>query len=143
MPPPEEARRALVDEWLAGADEDYGVAEHLLVTSPHFARAIGFHAQQAAEKFLKAYLTWHQVEFAKTHDLTEILGLVARTDPGLSATLQDARLLTPFAVRTRYPGPASSQVPRGAASAVRIAERVRDAILASLRSVLGPDPPAA
>ncbi|MBM3473868.1 MAG: HEPN domain-containing protein [Armatimonadetes bacterium] len=136
MPPPDEARRALLREWVAEAEEDFRVAEHLLQTSPHFGKAIGFHAQQAAEKYLKAYLTWHQVEFPKVHDLREILHLVARQDAALSESLRDARLLTPFAVRSRYPGLTSPDLPRGARSALGIAGQVREAILAALAPYL-------
>lgn len=41
-----------------------------------FPNAIAFHCQQAAEKYLKAFLTWHQVAFSKTHDLQELLDIV-------------------------------------------------------------------
>jgi len=48
MLPPDEARRVLVREWLAEAEEDYQAAEHMLRTAVHFLKAIGLHAQQAA-----------------------------------------------------------------------------------------------
>ena len=66
---------ALVAEtqaWLAKAAKDLAAAAHDLRASPPFVEDIVFHAQQAAEKALKAFLTWHDRPFRKTHNLTEI-----------------------------------------------------------------------
>jgi len=46
----------LVQEWLNRADEDFGCADSVIEESPYFAQ-ICFHFQQAAEKYLKAYIT--------------------------------------------------------------------------------------
>ena len=53
MKPPEEARRALVEQWLLKADQDFRVARHLFVEGALYPVAIGFHCQQSAEKHLK------------------------------------------------------------------------------------------
>lgn len=55
---------------------------------------MAFHSQQSAEKSLKAFLTFRQTEFPKTHDIGELLALVAGTDAGLAASLHPAVLLT-------------------------------------------------
>ena len=67
MRPRDEVRRELVRDWLAKADADLAVAERLLPDGGAHAWAVAFHCQQAAEKFLKAYLSWWQIEFPKTH----------------------------------------------------------------------------
>ncbi len=41
---------------------------------------ICFHAQQCAEKYLKAYLTYKEVEFRKIHDLGKPIGLASKID---------------------------------------------------------------
>ena len=52
-----------VSSWLGKAQEDLHSAEWLL-ESPHgLYAAVGFHCQQAAEKALKAYLSW--IELAR------------------------------------------------------------------------------
>jgi hypothetical protein len=56
MKPPDAIRRELVAQWLARAEEDLGVARHLLAERLPYYTAIGFHAQQAAEKYVKAFL---------------------------------------------------------------------------------------
>jgi HEPN domain-containing protein len=47
------------------ADDDYRIIERLEKEACDFPTAIAFHAQQAAEKYLKALLTLHAVEFPK------------------------------------------------------------------------------
>ncbi len=59
--------------WLRYAAEDLQVAERVLANAPPFVRHALFHSQQAAEKALKAFLTWHDHPFRKTHDL-KVLG---------------------------------------------------------------------
>lgn len=62
MRPPEEEIRRLVGEWLKKADLDLRTVLRLSAES-EFRDIVGFHAQQAAEKYLKALLTRHQIEF--------------------------------------------------------------------------------
>jgi len=53
----------LVNEWLAKAEEDYRTMEELYNHSPsEFANSICFHAQQCAEKYLKALITKQGME---------------------------------------------------------------------------------
>ncbi len=64
--------------------------------------SVCFHAQQCAEKALKAVLTARQVYFRYTHDLEELTRLL--TGAGISpplATVEFQRL-TPSAVELRY-----------------------------------------
>jgi HEPN domain-containing protein len=104
MKPPDEVRRELVGQWLARAEEDLGVARHLLAEDLPYYGAIGFHAEQAAEKFIKAFLVATQVEFPKTHDLGRLLDLVATVDAALATELVPAVGLTDHGVDVRYPG---------------------------------------
>ena len=56
--------------WLFRANEDILVIENLFESEPEtFASSICFHAQQAVEKFLKAFLVYHEIDFPKSHDL--------------------------------------------------------------------------
>ncbi len=63
---------------------------------------LGFHAQQAVEKTLKAVLTNSGFEYPRTHDLSLLLSLLA--DNGLPAPpdAEQIRRLTPFGVFSRY-----------------------------------------
>jgi HEPN domain-containing protein len=100
---PSDARARETREWLAKADEDLASAR-VLIASGHIANAL-FFCQQAAEKSLKAFLTWHERTFRRTHDLEE-LGEVCRSiDKTLDPLLEQADQLSDYAWKLRYPGP--------------------------------------
>ncbi len=132
MRPPEEVKAELVRQWRAKAEEDLNAAKALLSYGTSFLSTVGFHSQQAAEKYFKAFLAFRQTEFPKTHDMGELLALIAQTDSGLAASLRPAVLLTPYGVEIRYPGDAPELTEHQAGEAVRLAGMVRDAILAAL-----------
>jgi HEPN domain-containing protein len=56
-----------------------------------------FHTQQAAEKSLKAFLTWHQTPFRRVHDLEELGAICERIDGSLSGTVRQSEPLTAYA----------------------------------------------
>ncbi|MEW6777771.1 MAG: HEPN domain-containing protein [Bdellovibrionota bacterium] len=62
----------------------------------------GFLCQQAAEKSLKAALSSRGVVFRKTHDLRELLDLLADNGFSLPENVLAVRELNPFAVEYRY-----------------------------------------
>jgi len=136
MLPDEAVRKELVRQWLVRANEDLVACRILMGQESLVRSAVGFHAQQAAEKFLKALLTWHQVEFPKTHDVTALLDLVTGFDADLATSLADLDELTHYAVATRYPGDRADLTPEETRGAVGLAERARAVVLAALPSDL-------
>ena len=96
---PEESRRDEAGRWLAQARKDLNAARLLASAEP--SRSV-FHSQQAAEKAAKAFLTFHDVLFRKTHDLNELGGQCARLNPSLALLFQEASDLTDYAVVFRY-----------------------------------------
>jgi HEPN domain-containing protein len=127
MMPPEEVKLGFVRQWLAKADEDIRACEALVEGDPPFCYPACFHAQQAAEKYLKALLTRHQIEFPKTHDIGQLLGLLRPAFPDLASELGAATFLTPFGVEIRYPGDQPEPTVEDARQALELAQRVRDA----------------
>ena len=116
------------------ADADLEVATRLAEEAAHHPRIreiVGFHCQQAAEKYLKAILTRRQVEFPKTHDIRALLQLAG--DP-LANVLRGAAWLTPFGVAARYPGDAGEMLPGEEKKAIEIARQVKQVALATLAS---------
>jgi HEPN domain-containing protein len=99
MPRPEV--RELVDRWLAYARDDLQAAEELK-SSDIPARISCFHAQQAAEKAMKAVFVLEQVDYPYTHDLVK---LAEALPPGwnLGASSGDLADLSRWAVESRYP----------------------------------------
>ena len=131
MTPADETRLAMVEQWLRKADEDLAVAEYLVSSERPYYGAVGFHAQQAAEKYLKALLVRHQIEFPKTHDFEKLLTLCARVSREFEKLQPQTDRLQPFAVAARYTlvVPQESEVEQ----AVQDMKRVR----AFCRGVLG------
>ena len=127
--PPEDPKRNLVRQWLAKADEDLAVAKLVLSETVTYFSSVGFHAQQAAEKYLKALLVDRQVEFPKTHDLDRLIDLVVDVDAVLAASLRCAAVLTPYGVQARYPATFPLLSAEDAAHAVALAEKVRESVV--------------
>ncbi len=86
---------------LSKAEHDL-VAARATLSTGQALDMVCFHAQQAAEKSLKALLALHDVEYPWRHDLAELLGLVRSLAPEVGALEQRIILLTPFAVEVRY-----------------------------------------
>ena len=122
---------ALVREWLDKARADLVSAEREMRArkQPNYDAAC-FHAQQAAEKFLKAVLQARGIAFPKTHDLPDLAALMGAY-PGHEGATEDLRELTRYAVVYRYPGEWAAR--EDAKDAVRIAREVRAVCLAALR----------
>jgi HEPN domain-containing protein len=133
---PDVAIRELVLQWLEKAAADLDAAEQLCTQGGRFREIIAFHCQQAAEKYLKALLVRHQIEFPKTHDIAKLLDRVAAVNASIAESLRDADVLTPFGVEVRYPSEAPEVLPGGETEAIDIARLVRDAVMVSLRPYL-------
>lgn len=61
-----------------------------------------FHAQQAAEKWLKAFLAYQSMAFPHTHNLAKLVEACAGVDPAFRLLMPTVASLTPFAVELRY-----------------------------------------
>ena len=94
-----------VSEWVAKADGDYrsSLREFRARKDPNYDSAC-FHAQQCAEKYLKARLLAARIAFPRIHDLAVLLDLLAPVHPDWAALEVDAHRLTEYAVFFRYPG---------------------------------------
>jgi HEPN domain-containing protein len=129
---PDEALALLVRQWVAKAEVNYRTAERLVRDDEPIRESIAFRCQQAAEKYLKAFLVWQHVEFPKTHSIGRLLDLVASVAPELAASLADAISLTPFGVEIRYPGDLPELLPGEEQTVFNLAKRTREAILAQI-----------
>ncbi len=139
MKPPDEVRRDLVQQWLQKAEEDLGVADLLLAQHTPYLSATGFHLQQAVEKFLKALLVRHQIEFPKTHDLGKLLDLLTSVEAPLVEALESLTGLNTYSVEARYPGDLPVVSRAEVEEALQLTREAREKVLA----VLQPLPPAA
>lgn len=117
-------------EWAQKADADYAAAKWLAQAATPMHDAICFHAQQSAEKYLKAWLQEANIAFRRTHDLEELLDLILPTVSTWSNWGPDFLILTTHAVDFRYPGKSSSSA--DADHALNVCEEVRKAVRQNL-----------
>jgi HEPN domain-containing protein len=136
MKPPEVALRDLVVQWLDKAAADLEAAEHLSGQAHRFGVITAFHCQQAVEKYLKAFLVRHQLEFPKTHDIAKLLVYVATINTEMAGSLRDAEFLTTFGVEMRYPGDAPELLPGGERESIDTARHVRNVVMDSIQAYL-------
>ena len=85
--------------------------------------AVGFFAQQTAEKALKAVLACAGIRVERTHDLVRLAQRVAATGTELPVEVEQLAELTPWAVELRYDEPVEWEG-LDRASAVDLVERV-------------------
>jgi len=85
----------LVRNWLEKARRDLITAKNGLHSSEPFTDIICFHAQQAGEKYLKAYLVWQKIDFPRTHSLEDLILLATQKDSSFSGLIENVGILTP------------------------------------------------
>jgi len=90
--------------WIAYAEEDYSAAKTLYSLKKPLLSAVCFHAQQCAEKYLKALLILKDVDFPKTHDLPTLNTLCNQNGILTGFDPQQLADLTKYAIQARYPG---------------------------------------
>lgn len=121
--PENDRSMAVAKEWIAKAENDLKSAAHLLNVHECPTDVVCFHAQQCAEKSLKALLVAQGTNFRKTHDVSELMVLLpVRLRPLLDEKQQDR--FTEYATVTRYPGDYEPIPLSEAREAVRVASRI-------------------
>jgi len=94
----------LLDQWFEIATDDLEVAKGCLekYRPPKLAIAC-YHAQQTAEKSLKGFLTYCDIEPPHTHNLAELCKMCMDYDPSFDKILEPCDYVNPYGVVTRYP----------------------------------------
>lgn len=108
--------------WMRSALEDLALAEARVAGVG--AALFCFHAQQAAEKAIKAVLIVRAAAFPYVHDLARLLEVAREAGVAVPPQLVDVDLLTDYATLARYPGFAE------------IGEQDRDTAVAIARAVV-------
>jgi HEPN domain-containing protein len=113
--------------WMSYADEDLGLANYAMkMPGSRPYRLIAYHAQQCAEKYLKAYLVYHDIDFPYTHDIKKLLNLCGSNI--WIEKIKEAEELTPYAISARYPGMDEPVTEDEAHHAVDLASKVKKTI---------------
>ena len=110
--------------WAVRAEEDFALARSALRRKQPLAAGACFHAQQSAEKYMKALLISTKADFPKTHDLLLLNNLCSTNGILLEIDPKHLNTLTDYAVRTRYPG--NDPTIEDAKEAIELAKLVRN-----------------
>jgi HEPN domain-containing protein len=132
MPPEME----LVRQWIERARTDLRSAAHALSANPPLTEDACFHAQQAIEKSLKAFLVHRDVEFEWSHRIRYLLNLCAQCDTSFSQWRDEAEPLTEYAVQFRYPHPDPAPTVGESNIALNVAQRIHQFVLEQLPAEL-------
>ncbi|MCK4914435.1 MAG: HEPN domain-containing protein [Planctomycetes bacterium] len=102
--------KPITDEWIAKAEGDFAMMERecKVQENPNYD-GICFHAQQCAEKYLKARLCEAGITFNKIHDLTALLEQALAIEPAWETFREDLAYLSDFAITFRYPGESADE----------------------------------
>lgn len=117
--------------WIRFAREDLEIAQ-LIMAQSSVPRAACFHAQQAAERALKALLIARGRDFPKTH---ELFGLSRLLPEDFKVGVADEELvsLSKWALEPRYPGDLPEATEDAARAAVRQAREILATALKDLQ----------
>lgn len=118
--------------WLIKAFEDY-ISIKILLDSPQMeytTSIICFHSQQMVEKLIKAFLTYHNIQFPRTHLLETLRQLCLELDEEFQKL--NFKNLSIYAVEVRYPDEFDIPSIEEANKCVEIALQIKDFILSKL-----------
>jgi len=117
-------------EWVEKAEGDLKVARREDQTTDPVYDAVCFHAQQCAEKYLKALLEERNIAYPRIHDLIVLLNLSGGLIPELDPLEPRLAHLSVFGIASRYPGVSADR--QAAEEAMTTAEAVRTAVRVKL-----------
>jgi len=127
--------------WFRRMEDDLRAADVDLGADPPLIADALFHCQQAVEKALKGFLTWHDRPFRKVHDLRELGAEAIAMDGSLELWIRRSIPLSPFATVFRYPYTLAEPSEEETRESVSLTREVCHAILARLPEGLRPATP--
>lgn len=92
-----------------------------------------FMQSSALKKYLKGFLTCHQIEFPKTHSIETLVGLCKQVVSTIEAELEDVEILSSYGVEVRYPDEVYYDIPKeDAEEAIELSKKVKAFVLRQL-----------
>jgi HEPN domain-containing protein len=97
------------------AERDAVAVERMAPDEGLADEVVGLHAQQAAEKYIKAVLAYRGVTYRRVHSITYLLGVLEDNGVPAPPRAPDLETLTPWAPQARYDDEADATLDREAA----------------------------
>ena len=89
--------KKIIQEWLDKADDDFGFAKtNLDDKNAGYFEFVCFHLQQAAEKYLKAFIIAKGLKLEKIHNLIALRKTCAKINPKFEEIRQECVFLNDF-----------------------------------------------
>lgn len=123
----EPERLEIARQWGEMAEHDLLNIDNNLAAQQIPWDTVCFHAQQCAEKYLKALLILKGVEAPKSHDLRLLLQRIPN-DVLLGVDIAETLQLNRYTIEARYPGDWEPITREEGERAVALARQVRDAV---------------
>lgn len=120
----------MVKAWFRKAENDLRNAEHTIKMEDPPCDTVCFHTQQCAEKYLKGFLAYYEIDFPKTHSLEDLVLLSKSVAPAIESEVGEVEILSSYGVEVRYPDEVYYDIPlEDAQEAIEIAKRVKAVVL--------------
>ncbi len=117
----------LTMNWITKAENDLKIGTDEMRTDRPVTDMVCYHMQQCAEKYLKAFLVFHNRPFRWTHDIAELIEQCNEIDQEFEVLYQQrADSLTAYGTEIRYPDEFYTPTMEETEEAVEVAIRVRE-----------------
>lgn len=117
-------KKTEVTDWFFFAKSDIETAR--VATFSGIYHIACFHAQQAAEKLLKAFINYQEKPIPKTHSLLELYDLILVIISGIKQFHAMLNNLDKYYMPTRYPDALPGSLPEGLPSKDHAQQAVKD-----------------
>ena len=112
-------------EWFDIGSNEFGFAcLGLDDKQDRFYAQICFLFQQAIEKYLKGYLTAHNIRFDKTHDLGYLCQKCSDKNKEFEKFIKDCEIVSQYYIPSRYPAHWPEHTRKQAEKSHKIAEKI-------------------
>ena len=125
--------RDVAKRWFNKGNNDLSSGKYLFTMPNPPTDIICFHSQQAAEKYLKGFLVFHDVEAPRIHGIEELISMCVKIDSEFSKLYDIGSDLSGYAVEVRYPTDEDYEITiEEAQHAIEIAKKFRKFVLDKL-----------
>ena len=119
---------AQIRSWIGKAENDFRNAEYVMTMEDDCPfDTVCFHCQQGAEKYLKALLIHHEIEFPRTHDLVPLLNFLCQK-VDIPLEVEQGQPLNRYSIEARYPDDWYPIDRQEATHGMKLARNVRDTV---------------
>lgn len=119
--------------WFKRADEDLEFIEIILKEKRFSFNPICFHAQQAAEKYLKGFLACHDLHVRKIHDLETLVDDAKTVNQSFETLRSEIKFLNQFYIASRYPEDYTEFTLGDAKKAYEAAKIVKELVIENIK----------